>query len=243
VGVTLFTTQEPALPNETDNTYNLGTELEFSRDVYVLGGRRFAATSALSTTPYQLLWTADGVELARKEYGANSVGAWNVALYDTPTLVTAGTRVVSAYGPVNAYVATVDLFVGGLVNGVITAPANGSAGAVNGRFITSGAVAFPNGDGGDNCYFADVIIGDALTGAISVVLGGLDVEVRATGSAAVVATAGGGWHSLLNYVKEARTIAAEESGRAAIACPNDGEPLRQGPGGVLYCPYDGWRPQ
>lgn len=26
------------------------------------------------------------------------------------------------------------------------------------------------------------------------------------------------------------------------ACPNDGEPLREGPDGGLYCPFDGWRP-
>lgn len=29
-----------------------------------------------------------------------------------------------------------------------------------------------------------------------------------------------------------------------VACPNDGEPLREGPPeqpGVLYCPFDGWQ--
>lgn len=31
---------------------------------------------------------------------------------------------------------------------------------------------------------------------------------------------------------------------APVACPNDGEPLRQGPPsepGILYCPFDGWQ--
>lgn len=27
-----------------------------------------------------------------------------------------------------------------------------------------------------------------------------------------------------------------------VECPNDGEPLRNGPDGTLYCPYDGWSP-
>lgn len=27
-----------------------------------------------------------------------------------------------------------------------------------------------------------------------------------------------------------------------VACPNDGEPLRPGPDGEPYCPFDGWRP-
>lgn len=26
-----------------------------------------------------------------------------------------------------------------------------------------------------------------------------------------------------------------------VACPNDGEPLRTGPDGILFCPYDGWQ--
>lgn len=29
-----------------------------------------------------------------------------------------------------------------------------------------------------------------------------------------------------------------------VACPNDGEPLRQGPpqdAAILFCPYDGWQ--
>jgi uncharacterized Zn finger protein (UPF0148 family) len=26
-----------------------------------------------------------------------------------------------------------------------------------------------------------------------------------------------------------------------VACPNDGEPLRTGPDGQLYCPFDGER--
>jgi hypothetical protein len=40
--------------------------------------------------------------------------------------------------------------------------------------------------------------------------------------------------------------AAIEEGRAdreepPAACPNDGEPLRAGPNGVLFCISDGWQ--
>lgn len=51
-----------------------------------------------------------------------------------------------------------------------------------------------------------------------------------------------GWYQLLAIGREAAALAEEEINRAPTACPNDGEPLRSGPNGVLYCPYDGWRP-
>jgi hypothetical protein len=51
----------------------------------------------------------------------------------------------------------------------------------------------------------------------------------------------GSWYGLLDIVKEARQLAEEEQSARPVACPNDGEPLRTGPRGELWCPYDGWR--
>jgi len=50
------------------------------------------------------------------------------------------------------------------------------------------------------------------------------------------------WEDLLAITKEARALRDEDANRAPTACPIDGEPLRQGPGGQLYCPFDGWKP-
>lgn len=49
------------------------------------------------------------------------------------------------------------------------------------------------------------------------------------------------WESLLAVQQEARQMAAEDAARRPVACPNDGEPLRDSARG-LYCPFDGWRP-
>lgn len=50
-----------------------------------------------------------------------------------------------------------------------------------------------------------------------------------------------GWDTLLDIMAQAR----EDSNRARTeppsACPNDGEPLEPGPGGVLHCRNDGWQ--
>lgn len=50
------------------------------------------------------------------------------------------------------------------------------------------------------------------------------------------------WESLQAITQEARQFAAIEDTRPPAACPNDGEPLRQGPDWAPYCPFDGWRP-
>lgn len=48
------------------------------------------------------------------------------------------------------------------------------------------------------------------------------------------------WETLLSIKREAAALAAEQANRPPVACPNDGEPLEQGPGGVLHCRFDGF---
>jgi hypothetical protein len=49
-----------------------------------------------------------------------------------------------------------------------------------------------------------------------------------------------GWRQLLDMRAEAAAIAAAERDADPAACPNDGTPLRPGPDGYLFCPFDGW---
>lgn len=70
-----------------------------------------------------------------------------------------------------------------------------------------------------------------------------DMYVPSAAPAAPVATIGSsGWGSLLAIVNEAKAVALDETESPPVACPRDGEPLLAGPGGALYCPFDGWRP-
>jgi hypothetical protein len=50
-----------------------------------------------------------------------------------------------------------------------------------------------------------------------------------------------GWYGLLEISQEAKAMAVEFEAAPPLACPNDGEPLRSGPHGELYCPFDGYR--
>lgn len=51
------------------------------------------------------------------------------------------------------------------------------------------------------------------------------------------------WYGLLDIIIEQQKWVAEDRARTPVACPNDGEPLLQGENGILYCPYDGYRPR
>jgi hypothetical protein len=56
------------------------------------------------------------------------------------------------------------------------------------------------------------------------------------------AAQGGGWWDLVAIYRESDAEIRAERASDPVACPNDGEPLRAGPDGRLFCPYDGWRP-
>ncbi|HEY0638390.1 MAG TPA: hypothetical protein VGD67_12150 [Pseudonocardiaceae bacterium] len=50
------------------------------------------------------------------------------------------------------------------------------------------------------------------------------------------------WEQLRDTLREAAAECEAAATSPPVACPNDGEPLRTGPDGQLYCPFDGWRP-
>lgn len=49
------------------------------------------------------------------------------------------------------------------------------------------------------------------------------------------------WDQLLRIQEEARAMQSEDETRTPVACPNDGEPLRESASGP-FCPFDGWKP-
>lgn len=49
------------------------------------------------------------------------------------------------------------------------------------------------------------------------------------------------WEQLLSIAQEAADLKRDELSRPPVACPNDGEPLLQGPDGTLFCKYDGYQ--
>lgn len=48
------------------------------------------------------------------------------------------------------------------------------------------------------------------------------------------------WRQLQSIYEEGAATAAAERAARPTACPNDGEPLQEGPDGYLFCDFDGW---
>ena len=49
------------------------------------------------------------------------------------------------------------------------------------------------------------------------------------------------WDQLVNIIAEARDIDAQAASEKPQECPNDYTALREGPDGVLFCPWEGWQ--
>ncbi len=47
----------------------------------------------------------------------------------------------------------------------------------------------------------------------------------------------------LRSIRDEQIQAVKDDQRPPIACPNDGEPLKAGPHGELYCGFDDWEYQ
>jgi hypothetical protein len=264
VAESLYTTQTPDSLDNAEDTYTMGTEMVFAVDGQITGVRWRSATNAIATSPLAKVYSAAGAELASKAAGAQTPGGvWNSTLFDTPLAVTAGTYYVVAFGPINRYSALAAMHAAAdVTNGNVTAPQNNVGGHKNGRFVASATVAFPSSSGGAG-YFVDVLFEEtgvtgALTGTLPALTGTAAGTVTMSGllvaslpaftgvfEAAVVAAVieTGSWYGLLSILREVRAIAAAEAARPPVACPNDGEPLSTGPGGVLHCKFDGyvWR--
>jgi hypothetical protein len=49
------------------------------------------------------------------------------------------------------------------------------------------------------------------------------------------------WQQLLSIIAEAKELDRLNLTKVPVECPNDYTTLQQGPGGTLFCPYDGWK--
>ncbi|MFB6937583.1 LamG-like jellyroll fold domain-containing protein [Streptomyces chartreusis] len=121
------------------------------------------------------------------------------------------------------------------VSGAAASSFGGLTGTASGTRTVVGTAAFTGGS----------LTGSAtgirtVTGSATGQFGGLTTPEQATPLAAPRQQ--GSWYGLVDILREGAQLYREERDRVPEACPHDGEPLRQGPDGEPYCPWDGWRP-
>lgn len=170
----LFTTQTPALTNQSDGAPGITTATtERFGVVGTITGVRFYATDTVGGTYTALGWRVDaaddpspaGTELARKVAGtAPTPGTWNVIAFDPEDYITVTPDTVlyraGLHNSDGRYVATTSFFTSDLVNGDITADANGDDPVLlgslrQGTFAINAAATYPSGAGNGTCYFVE----------------------------------------------------------------------------------------
>lgn len=80
------------------------------------------------------------------------------------------------------------------------------------------------------------------SGVAGAVLGGLGVTARQGADAITPVGSSAGWDTLLNIMGRAGEGRELDRIRDTVICPNDGTMLQQGPDGLPFCSFDGWRP-
>lgn len=163
----LFTSQTPVVGNASDGTPTItrGVTLAFAVAGLITHVRWWCPTTTSGTytaAVWELTSSSTGTLLQSKVHvGIPTADAWNTTALDTPVAIdTAKAYRIGINNSEGRYVATINFFINPLVNGDITAEAQGQpmGGFVinQGVFNISGALAFPNTSTANN-YFADVV--------------------------------------------------------------------------------------
>lgn len=152
--VSIFTTQLPAAAVDNDKTGGDEKGIKFSSSVPgLITGVRFYKKAGMNGTHIGELYTSTGVRLAQASFTNETPSGWQSVLFLNPVAITAQTSYVAAvfYSDGN-YIEDNDYFKGkSVINGGLTAPADGTNGASGkdpgtgqGFYIYSATPAFPN---------------------------------------------------------------------------------------------------
>jgi hypothetical protein len=151
---TLFTSQMPALPNQSDGpglNYELGTVFTSGKPGYVTALRFWKASSELGTHTGNL-WTAAGVLLASVTFTNETASGWQRQNLATPFQIAANTQYVVSVNTTNAFYAAT---AGGLTSQVVNQDLSSVVG--NNGVLDTTPGHFPSASFGNANYFRDIV--------------------------------------------------------------------------------------
>ena len=154
---TIFTTQTPTGSAQTDGqAIELGVKFRSSVAGFVTGVRFYKA-SGNSGSHTGELYSSTGARLAQAIFTNETASGWQQVLFSSPVAITAGTTYVAAYYSSSGfYSSTKNYFITALVNGPITALANGTDGP-NGVYSYTATPAFPANSRLKSNYWVDLV--------------------------------------------------------------------------------------
>ena len=147
----------PTNPKENDGTsIELGFKFKTSADGYITSIRYYKGSGTTGTHSGHL-WSRDGTLLATVTFTDESASGWQEAPLSNPVAVTVGTTyVVSIFSSSGDYAFSNPYFTQPVINGPLTALANGDDGP-NGVYKYTSSSAFPSDNYQTSNYWVDVV--------------------------------------------------------------------------------------
>ena len=157
----IFTTQTPAGATQTDGlALEMGVKFR-TTTAGSITGIRFYKTSGNTGTHTGELYSSTGTRLAQAVFTGETATGWQQVLFSSPVTITAGTTYVAAYfSSSGKYISTTNYFTTSVVNGPITALADGTDGS-NGIYKYSTTPAFPSSTYQKSNYWVDALFSSA----------------------------------------------------------------------------------
>ena len=164
---TIFTTQTPAGPTENDAlALELGVKFR-TNTAGSITGIRFYKTTGNSGTHIGELYSSTGTRLAQATFTGETATGWQQVLFSTPVTITAGTTYVAAYFSSSGnYTSTINYFTTAVVDGPITALADGTDGS-NGVYKYSTTAVFPSSTYQKSNYWVDAIFSSGAVAPVA----------------------------------------------------------------------------
>ncbi|MES9522462.1 hypothetical protein [Streptomyces capoamus] len=242
-----------AAPGDVAKVQAVGTTITG----YVNGVSRVSVTNSAVTTGTSVGIRSDSTSGVRYD----NFSAGDVAASVTGTATASFGGLTAAASGVPTVTGTGSAAFGGLVGaasgtptvrgtaaaslGALTAAAAGTPKVIGAGTFTGGSLTGTAGSvrtviGSATASFAGLFATASapshVTGMAAVTFGGLIGTARGRVPGAVEQ---GSWWGLIDILREGAQLAREERERDPVACLDCGEPLRSGPRGERYCPFDG----
>lgn len=149
---TLFTTQTPTVPNNTDGvSFELGIKFKSVQAGQIIAIRYLKAVSETGTHVGKI-WTANGALLASVNFSNETASGWQQQNLDTALNIAANTTYIVSVNCNSYYACTLDQLATPIVNGNLSSVADGN----NGVYSFS-ANSFPTNSYRNNNYFRDIV--------------------------------------------------------------------------------------
>ncbi len=155
-------TDAPATSKENDGQpIEVGFKFQASQDGYITA-IRFYKEAGTTGTHSGHLWSSTGTLLGSISFNSESASGWQEATLDNPVAVTANTTyIASILSSSGDYPSTNPFFTQPLVNGPLTALANGTDGP-NGIYKYTSTPAFPADNFQSSNYWVDVVFNTSV---------------------------------------------------------------------------------